>query len=140
MKIILLIAILANTYATEVPTWVLAGILKQESRSYYSEDGRIVYINKAIGADGELSAFQIKRIAWKQVKRKGEKFEDLATDQVYAEQIAIRYLVWLYEHSAKRDWAYAIQYYNAGPGKRRYSYYVKIIRHAKKAGYETPNL
>ena len=140
MKIILLLlTLLASIPATDVPTWVLAGILKQESRSYY-DNGIIIYVDKATGANGELSAFQIKRIAFDQVKRDGEVFEDLATDQIFAQRIACRYLIWLYEHSAKKSWPHAIQYYNAGPGRLRYSYYAKIIKHAKKAGYATPKI
>jgi hypothetical protein len=124
---------------TEVPVWVLAGILAQESRSYYNEDAsRIIYVDKRRGADGELGPYQMMHIAWRQIREPGERFEDLATDMMYAETCAIRYLLWLYNNSARRSWAHAIQYYNRGPGKLSYRYYVNVKAKARKAGYEVP--
>lgn len=125
---------------TEVPYWVLAGILAQETHSRYETvngSERIVYVDQTVGKDGELSAFQITWKAWKQVRalEPSGRFRDLATDQAYAERVAMRYLLWLYNNSAKRSWPHAVQYYNAGPGKLQYSYYAKVVRKARKAGY-----
>lgn len=126
MKHILLITLTALLYSVdEVPFWVMSGILAQESNSYYDYSTgteRIVYVDRKVGAAGELSAYQITRIAWRQVRRRGERFETLATDQRYAEQIAMRYLCWLYEHSAKGSWDRAVEYYNKGPGNRSPKY------------------
>lgn len=138
MKIILLALAASLPAATnEVPTWVLAGIMAQETRSHYALDGdTIVYVDKRVGSAGELSAFQIKRIAWKQVAKPGESFESLRTDQAYAQLIAIKYLIWLYDHAARHSWPHAIQMYNAGPGRHSYRYYSNVVAKAKRAGYE----
>ncbi len=101
----------------EVPAWVLAGILQQETRSYYLEGDTIKYVDKRVGKDGELGPFQMTKIAWKQIRQPGEKFADLKTDTKYAEECAMRYLLWLYNGPARQSWAHAIQGYNAGPGR-----------------------
>ena len=144
ITIILLLVLSAGLHAavkeTEVPYWVLAGILAQESRSHYEVVNgveRIVYVDRKVGRAGELSAFQITKAAWKQVRalEPGRPFQDLATDQAYAERVAIRYLLWLYNGPAHQDWPHAVQQYNAGPGRRQYSYYAKVAAKARKAGY-----
>lgn len=137
MRVFILALIITNIYATNIPDYVLAGIMMQESHSYY-KNNEIVYVDKKVGLNGELSAFQIKYVAWLQVFKPGERFSDLAEDQTYAEDIACRYLAWLYNHSAKRDWRYAIQYYNGGPYHRSYHYYANVVYKAKKLGYATP--
>lgn len=130
----------AATNETEVPYWVMAGILAQETRSRYEVvDGteRIVYVDQRPGLAGELSAFQITRKAWKQVHvlEPDRRFQDLATDQIYAERVAMRYLLWLYNNSAKQSWPHAVQYYHRGPGKLSYGYYASVVAKARKAGY-----
>lgn len=140
MRFLLLLALLSALYCeeNEVPVWVLAGILAQETRSSYALDGNtIIYRDKRIGARGERGPYQMRRIAWKQIKEAGERFEDLSTDMRYAELCAMRYLLWLYNNSAKGSWPHAIQYYNAGPGNLRYSYYANVALKARKAGYES---
>ena len=123
---------------TEVPYWVLTGILSVETKSSYSREGgteHIVYRDQRVGAAGELSAFQITVQAWQQVRHHGDHFQDLATDQVYAERVAMDYLLWLYNGSAKRSWPLAVQMYHRGPGHRSYSYYANVAQRAKKEGY-----
>jgi len=131
-------ALPAAVKETEVPYWVLAGILAQETRSRYEVVNgveRIVYVDRRVGAAGELSAFQITRIAWKQVAGPGERFEDLATNQVYAERVAMNYLLWLYNGPAKQSWPHAVQMYNRGPGRLHYRYYANVAFKAAKAGF-----
>lgn len=145
MKHILIISLIMLTSAlqgavkeTEVPYWALAGILAQETRSFYrttSGTEEIVYVDRATGHDGELSAFQITAVAWRQVRRPGDRFQDLATDQFYAERVAMDYLLWLYNGSARRSWPHAVQMYNRGPGRLRYSYYANVALKAARAGY-----
>lgn len=138
MKILCILLLTFNIYAeeNEVPIWVLAGILAQETRSSYSVDGStIIYVDRRVGKHGELGSFQMRRIAWQQIKQPGEKFSDLATDMRYAELCAMRYLLWLYNNSAKGSWPHAIQYYNAGPGRLSYKYYANVALKARKAGY-----
>jgi hypothetical protein len=133
--ILLLITLTLSTTETTVPVWVLGGIMAQETRSYYTNKyNTIVYIDQRTGAAGELSAFQITYGAWKQVKIRGERFQDLAIDQDYAEQVAIRYLLWLYNGTGKRSWVATIQQYNAGPGGHSRAYYNGVRRKARKAG------
>lgn len=138
--LLLAAALPAAVKETEVPYWVLAGILAQETKSRYETTNgveHIVYVDQRPGKDGELSAFQITWKAWKQVHAEEPRgrFQDLATDQAYAERVVIRYLLWLYNNSAKGSWAHAVQYYNGGPGKLRYSYYASVVAKARKAGF-----
>lgn len=130
MRMILLLLLAVAAYTTdEVPYWVMSGILKVESNSYYDYSTgteRIIYVNRKIGEAGELSAYQITKIAWKQVKRRGERFQSLATDQLYAEQVAIRYLLWLYNGTAKKSWDRAVEQYNAGPRGRSRKYLLAV--------------
>jgi hypothetical protein len=121
---------------TEVPMWVLVGILKQETKSTYLDYDHIKYVDKRDGKDGELGPFQMTHGAWLDVRKRGEKFSDLRTNTKYAEDCAIRYLLWLYNNSAKGSWAHAIQGYNEGPGKLDYTYYANVVAKAKKQGYE----
>jgi hypothetical protein len=142
ITLFLLVTSLSSVLAAtdEVPYWVLVGIMAQESRSYYATDAQgnetIVYVDRRTGAAGELSAFQITRIAWEQVRRPGDRFGDLARDQVYAERIAMDYLLWLYNGAAHRSWPHAVQMYNRGPGRLSYKYYANVAAKARKAGYQ----
>jgi len=138
--LLLTTALSAATKETEVPYWVMAGILAQETKSRYEVVNgveHIVYVDQTVGAAGELSAFQITWKAWKQVHalEPDRRFRDLATDQIYAERVAMRYLLWLYNNSAKQSWPHAVQFYNRGPGKLSYSYYANVVAKARKAGY-----
>lgn len=98
-----------------IPQWILVGILKHESRSYYDDNDDIVYIDKRIGKDGERGPFQMRRICFDQVCEKGEKFTNLSKNMNFAEELAIRYLLYLYNGKAKNDWRVAIGMYNTGP-------------------------
>jgi len=137
VSVLMLMAVLLNAVdaPTEIPAWTLVGILAKETKSYYGKDGAIVYVDKRVGSAGEHSAFQITPKAWKQVKRTGEHYSEISTDQSYAEDIAIRYLCWLYVHSAKGNWYRAVEYYNGGPGNRSKDYLTDVIKLATKAGY-----
>jgi len=108
----------------EVPRNVLIGILAVESSSYY-KDGKIVYVDRAVGAHGEVGPFQVSKVAFTTVRRKGERFYDMQTDTALAECIASRYLVWLRKNHAK-SWPEAIEMYNAGPNNRSRNYLRKV--------------
>jgi hypothetical protein len=60
----------------------------------------------------------MKRIAFNQIKKKGEQFWMIEQDTEFAVECAKRYLLWLYNNSAKGNWNLAIQYYNAGPNNK----------------------
>lgn len=124
MKLALLLLITCAVSASEPPTWVLRGILYTESNSYYRDDGSICYVDKRRGRSGERSAFQITRRAFDQVKRRGEQFWKIEVDQVFAEEIACRYLVWLYARAG--SWDRAVEWYNAGPHHRSPTYLNRV--------------
>jgi hypothetical protein len=99
----------------EIPGWVLKGMLSVETSSYYDEDGNITYIDRRIGKAGERGPFQMTRIAFDEVSTLGEKFSDLGNNTKFAEEMAIRYLRWLYENHAGKSWKRAVAMYNTGP-------------------------
>lgn len=117
MRLILLL-LMTSLYAVEVPDYVIRGILKVETQSYYRADGTIKYVDMTRGKDGERGCFQMKKIAFNQIKRKGEQFWMIEQDKALAEDCARRYLVWLYNNSGHQDWYLTIQRYNAGPSGR----------------------
>lgn len=110
-----------------VPQWVLEGIIGRETHSYYSKNGNIVWIDRRRGKAGERGPFQMTPIAFRQVEKKNfSKFKKLEKDLVYAESMAIKYLLYLYNEHADRNWETAIGMYNTGP-----SNYFKLRRTAK---------
>lgn len=131
---LLLVVLVCAAHAEVPPAWVVEGILYQETRSYYRADGNIKYVDTSRGAAGEYGPFQMTRIAWRQIRRKGEPFWKLETDTKYAEELAVRYLVWLDTHYGKGDWHRNIEMYNAGPGNRSPKYLSAIL--ARKAQRE----
>jgi hypothetical protein len=108
-----------NPYKTQpeiydpIPKWVMRGILYTETSSYYSSTGKIVYKNKKRSSAGAIGPFQMKKIAFDEVKNPGESFYKLETDTEFAEEIARRYL--LYLHKRGKSWSTAIQMYYVGP-------------------------
>ena len=119
----------------DIPHWVLAGILRVETGSFYREDGSIRYVNKDRGRAGERGCFQIQKVAFNQVRHKGEQFWEIEQDTAFCEEIAWRYLTWLYQNSAKGSWKLAIEKYNAGPRGRNKRYLEDVIEAAKRDGY-----
>ena len=112
----------------------MVGILKVETNSTYAQDGSIRYVDRRRGKDGERGAFQMTKIAFDQVKQRGEQFWMIETDPLFAELMAKRYLLWLYNRTADKDWHTAIQQYNAGPRKHSTEYLAKVVRYANKGG------
>lgn len=138
IRLAVCILCLGLLHATDdVPYWVMSGILSVESGSRYdygTGEERIIYVDRKVGLAGELSAYQITKGAWLQVKKKGERFQDLHTDQRYAEQIAMRYLCWLYDHSARGSWSRAVEKYNSGPSGRNKTYLTLVRQKAVPRG------
>jgi hypothetical protein len=126
MKYAILLLLSATLHAVEVPRWVLEGILDVETRSWYLRDGTIRYTDKRRGAAGERGPFQMCKVAFNQVKKSGEQFWKIETDTKFAEEMAKRYLIWLYMHSARRNWLLAVEQYNAGPNRRSPHYLNKV--------------
>jgi hypothetical protein len=119
----------------DIPHWVLAGILRVETGSFYRADGSIRYVNKERGRAGERGCFQVREIAFKQVRHKGEQFWQIEQDTAFCEEIAWRYLTWLYQNSAKGSWHKAVEKYNAGPRGRNRRYLDDVIEAARQDGY-----
>ena len=132
----LMILLLATTlWCADVPYGVMSGILAKESRSYYGPNDRIIWVDRRIGTSGERSAYQVTPAAFKQVHLTGERFASmLASDQHFAEQISMRYLLWLYKHAAKGSWYRAVGMYNGGPGNMNSRYANEVFRLATKSG------
>lgn len=127
MRYILLLLITTCMFSVEIPSYVLKGILKVETNSSYLDDGKIKYVDKRRGLSGERGCFQMTKIAFDQIKKRGEQFWMIESDRYFAEECAKRYLSWLYEKTAKQDWNLTIQQYNAGPFKKSKDYLDKVL-------------
>jgi hypothetical protein len=119
--------ICAATLPSDVPSWVLRGILSVESQSYYRTDGSIAWIDRKRGAAGERGCFQITKAAFTDVRRPGETFSMLESDPIFSEVIACRYLAKIHRGS----WGRTVEAYNAGPGKRSPTYRRLVERAGK---------
>ena len=75
-----------SAYTVEIPDWAYHSILAVETGSYYDENGDIVYVNQRRGRHGERGPFQMTYIAWKDIRKPGEKFINIQTDMVYAQE------------------------------------------------------
>lgn len=126
MQTLLALLICVSAYAVEeMPGWVLSGILRVETKSWYNDDGSIHYTNKRRGKHGERSAFQITYGAFKQVRRSGEQFWMIEQEQAFAEEIAVRYLYWLRKHTT--SWERAVEAYNGGLHHHSYAYLTAVM-------------
>lgn len=128
MKRWLTILILSSCclFSEEVPDWVIKGMAAVESSSYWTNEGW-VYVDKRVGKAGELGMFQMTRAAFNEVKRPGERFEDLKWDTKLAERTAKRYILKL-RANGKRSWRKALAIYNGGAGNPQYGYADKVAR------------
>ncbi len=97
-----------------IPSWIVPGILAVETTSELDINGNIVYRDRRVGRDGEFGPMQMTRAAFNVIKFKGEKFDRLRTDMVFAETCAVRYLKWIYKNKAKGDWKRTVAMYNEG--------------------------
>jgi hypothetical protein len=113
----------------QVPRWIVAGILAQETRSVLRPDDSVRYVDKRRGAAGERGPTQIRRIAFDQVMKPGEAFWKVEVDVDFALDITERYLLWLRKHAG--SWERAIRAYNVGLEKSGWagsSYYADVRR------------
>ncbi len=124
----------ASLPAVEVPRWVLAGILHEESRSSYAAHGAIHYVDRRIGEAGEHGPFQMTRDAFDLVARRGESFERLHTDTAFAEDLCRRYLRLLYADFSDRDWFTTAGRWNAGPHSRNWTRLWAYAKRVQRAG------
>jgi hypothetical protein len=117
-----------------VPKWVFRGILMRESKSYYDENNKIVYVDRGIGAHGELGPFQLTPIAFEQVKQKNEKHRKVMWNMEYAQELTERYLLWLYNGPANKNWNTTIRMYNGGPGNYLIDETLEYLNAVRKFG------
>ena len=102
-----------------VPTWILEGMLMRETNSYYNDDGSVTYVNTRRGSAGERGPFQMRRICFDTISNKGEQFWKLEKNMAFAEEMTVRYLLYLYNGSAHGNWRTAVGMYNTGPNNYR---------------------
>ena len=119
IRLAVLTLLLGICYAQEiseeemrVPAWIIVGIAKVETRSYWGEDGALCYIDRRTGAAGEVGPFQMLHAAYAQVHRHGESFRRLRSDTRFATDLCIRYLQWLRRRT--KSWEEACACYNTG--------------------------
>lgn len=122
------LAVLSAPAEEGMPSWVLPGILAVESRSRYA-DGEIVYVDRRVGAAGELGPFQITPAAFREVARPGEAFRRLRYSPALGEAIATRLLERHY--AATGSWVEAVIRYHVGAHGLRaegWRYYLAVRR------------
>jgi hypothetical protein len=117
-----------------IPEWIIVGILKRETQSYFDENGNIVYIDKSVGKCGEKGPFQMTYVAFKQIRKKGETHDRLMWDTAYAQDLAERYL--LYKGPAKNSWSTTIRMYNGGQNNYLISDTLDYLNDVKKYGFK----
>lgn len=113
MRIIFIFTLLAGIFGEEMPAWVLPGLLAVETSSNYTAAGEINWVDRSRGKSGERGAFQMTKAAFATVARPGEKFSDLDSP-AFAEAMARRYLLHLYNGKAHGSWTSAVIFYNTG--------------------------
>jgi hypothetical protein len=113
-----------------LPSWIMPGIAMRETSSYYL-DGYLIYVDRRIGAAGELGPWQMKPGTLAMVFPKW-KADTLRTNVFRAELATVSYLRWLRQRTG--SWAEAVGCYKTGLyGDRAVGrlYYLDI---AKKGG------
>ena len=112
------------------PAWVLAAILRVESGTVLNSFGPQRTRPVTRGLHGERGVMQIKRIAFDDVKKPGERFSKVETCDYFAIEIGNRYLCKL--HKRLGSWDKAIMAYNAGPTNYHAGYpYLKKVMGVK---------
>lgn len=95
----------------DVPSWILAAILRVETDSALNGN-EVVPGRVKRGRDGERGATQIRLAAFRDVAKPNESFTRLDYDHNFSLDISKRYLIKLYRRFG--DWDIAIMAYNAG--------------------------
>jgi hypothetical protein len=118
---VLFLAIIGAVVAEEtIPDWVLIGIPSVESKSWWSDDGVLHYVDQRRGSHGELGPWQMRRIAFNDIRQHGEQYWRIEVDREFAAECAARYLRLMYERSG--SWELAVQWFHAGPHHRAPEY------------------
>ena len=111
MKVLFLMLLLSFTIGEEPPEYLIRGIMEVETRSYV-KDTEIVYVDRRVGAKGEVGPTQIGRDVCIQ---HGFDRDRIRNDPNYALECTVIHLKWL--HSRLDTWDLAGAW-NGGIGKR----------------------
>lgn len=95
-----------------IPSWVLIGIAKVETQSYWDDQGKFHYVDKRDGKDGEKGPFQIMPSTFREVRKRGEELSRVRSDLRLALAVTCRFLQRLY--AATGSWDRAVSCYNTG--------------------------
>lgn len=119
LAFLLLFLFLNLTLAAEdIPAWLPAGILQVETASVYKPGGLIKFVEK----DGpDCGPFQLTIASFRRVEPSGD-FNRMRTDMRYADKVARKLMVDLYDHEAGGDWFVVAAMWHAGPtGYKRHT-------------------
>ena len=112
------------------PAWVLAAILRVESGTVLTAFGPQRTRTVTRGLFGERGVMQIRKPAFDDVAKPGERFSAVEFNDHFAIEIGNRYLCKL--HDRLGSWDKAIMAYNAGPSNyragRKYLMLVKMVK------------
>lgn len=131
---LLLLAVLSSTLfasvqappATlgDIPAWLPAGILQVETGSMYTATGSIRFVER----DGpDMGPFQLTRPSFDRVHAPG-LFTSMAVNMAYADKVAKRLMVSLYNNEAHGDWFVVAAMWKVGPGGYRTHHHAAVER------------
>jgi hypothetical protein len=135
---LLMVVLAAHGTAVEVPSWVLRGIARVETRSRVIA-GRFVYVDQRVGSSGERGPWQMTRRTFRSIG--GKDFDRLQTDIPFARKMAARYLLKLYRGPARGSWGRAVAMYNTGPRgyaqhpRQAACYYQRVLALSRKVHF-----
>ena len=100
--------------------WLYADNLGEDVHAnIYKPDGSFHYTNHKRGRHGELGPWQMRKVAFREVRQQGDRFERLAEEPAYAEKLAARYLLRI-NAQVGGNWDRTVRAYNVGvAGSRR---------------------
>lgn len=131
MRLISILILAACALASDIPPWILPGIAMRETGSYFHQND-LVYVDRTVGDAGERGPFQVRPIAFRQVRLEGERHRQVEQDMTFAQEITERYLYWLYTGPARRSWLRTVAMYNRGPsydGPVMTAYVLDVLRY-----------
>ena len=101
----------------DIPSIILAGILRVESATKLSPFGPVRDTPVPHGALGERGVMQVRYDTFCEVKLPGESWSDMDTNHNLSMAIGCRYLVKMYKRMG--TWDKAVMAYNAGTSNHK---------------------
>lgn len=113
-RLLCLITLALPALAADVPDEVVAAAAMVESSSYFRADGTLRWVNRTRGDGGRRRGpFQMGRLAFRDVAKRGDYFANLEVDMQMAERLYRAYLIrW---HKPGESWWRTAERWNAGP-------------------------